>query len=739
MKQFFKVFIAIFLISQSIFGQNYSVKFDLSDFELLEDKGLVYIKASNDAYVLLEDTSLPALPYKIVNILLPNETELENFTFSTNQTVYRENIILGKNPEVVPISMLDEVKGTNESKTYSNAVYPKKNMVYTNTNNFRGYSYASFIVTPFVFNASQSTLSFINEIQITVSVKSSPSKIYHQYGEFDMINDILLNSKDETLFYGENRKTTRTVTDTVTYLIITSPYLEKDFLPLKAWKIQKGIRTDIITVDDIMNNYTGESIQLKIKNCIKDYYENHGLKYVLMGGDEYIVPVQRCYRECGDIEDNTIPCDLFYACLGEQFDWDYNGNGIIGEGDDRVDLSPEVYISRVPVRSRNNVNAFISKTKKYEINPALTNYVNKILLAGTKLWEIWDGKSDAHHWSELLYSSEIEQEWNGNKTEFFDTGTDFTGGSNYDLTYDHLKTQIDNGYHFIHMATHGVSTGWRMETGNRYSSTTALEQENANTSIIITMACHTNAFDQADTCLSEAFLKNPNGGCVVFWGSSREGWGPSNPSLYNQGASFEYNKIFFRKLFTDTNVSFAYLTSKTKQSYSSMSLESYKWLQYSLNAIGDAEIPIYTDNPNQFTNVSITSTSTGITVNTGGISGCRISVTSNGDFGASYFRVAENVSQASFSNLPANYVVTITKKNYVPYRTTPDVYLQNCTINNDAYYYGNSIFVGAHVTTAVPQGNVYFTNNASITLEAENNVYLDSDVEVQDGVNLNME
>lgn len=43
------------------------------------------------------------------------------------------------------------------------------------------------------------------------------------------------------------------------------------------------------------------------------------------------------------------------------------------------------------------------------------------------------------------------------------------------------------------------------------------------------------------------------------------------------------------------------------------------------------------------------------------------------------------------------------------------------------------------ITTAVPQGNVYFTNNASITLDAENNVYLDSDVEVQTGVKLNIE
>ena len=35
--------------------------------------------------------------------------------------------------------------------------------------------------------------------------------------------------------------------------------------------------------------------------------------------------------------------------------------------------------------------------------------------------------------------------------------------------------------------------------------------------------------------------------------------------------------------------------------------------------------------------------------------------------------------------------------------------------------------------------NVYFTNNANVTLESENNVYLDTDVEVQSGVKLNIE
>ena len=739
MKKILKYVVVALFISQSALGQNYKISFNPSDFELVENKGIVTIKTTGGKYVYAEDTSLPALPYKMVNILLPKDCELNNFTFSTKKQTFRNNVILAKNPEFISSPTHEKIKEV-EGLRYDKKSYPEENVTYSNTSISRGYVYASFLITPFIYNVEQSRLDFIGEIQINITVKSAPSTIKHQYGETESLKDFFLNSNDIEKYYGANIKSESNVIDTISYLIITSQELKSSFLPLKAWKIQKGIRTDIITTNEIYSNYSGVTNQLKIKNCLKDYYENHALKYALMGGDEYIVPIQRCYGECGTLKDNTIPCDLFYACFDNQFDWDYNGNDTIGEFYyDRMDLSPEVYISRVPVRTDEHVKAFLSKTKKYELYPALTNYINKMLLAGAELSNTWDGKSDAHHWSEYIYDNYISPIWNGVKTKFYDTGTDFIGGSDYDLTCSNLQSQLNLGYHYVHMASHGYNTYWFLENYEIYSSTTASSQTNLNSSVIITSACHTNAFDNAEPCLSEAFLRNENGGCIVYWGSSREGWGYNSTSLTNYGPSLTYNRDFFQNLFSQTNSSFAKITSLTKSYYANSVNPAYIWLQYTLNAIGDPELPLYTDNPIQFSNVTITPTTTGITVNTGGISGCRIAVTSNGDFGASYFRVAENVSQATFSNLPINYIVTITKKNHVPYRSAPDIYLQNCTISSDAYYYGNNIFAGEHVTTAVPYGNVYFTNNANVTLEAENNVYLDTDVEVQSGVILNIE
>jgi hypothetical protein len=444
------------------------------------------------------------------------------------------------------------------------------------------------------------------------------------------------------------------------------------FKPLITWKIQKGIRSKTLSLEEIYAKYSGSTNQLKIKNCLKDYYENHQLKWVLLGGDNTVVPIQECYGSCSGYTDNTMPCDLFYACFDNAFDWNANGNNIVGELDDKVDLNPEIYISRLPIRTIEQITAFVNKLLKYEKQPSTLNYVKKMLFIGTQLWNTWNGQSDAHQWSEKIYNDYIADVWNGTKYRFYDTGTDFTGDASYDLNSSNLQTQINNGYHFLHVATHGSNTIWSMETGSNYNSTNASALQNGNASIIVTMACYTNAFDQSsDPCLSEAFIRNSTGACIAYWGSSRYGWGVA-AEVSTLFSSFLYDAYFYDQLFKGLPASdsykFAAITTTAKQRLvnSSNSYSSYRWLQYTLNAIGDPEMPIFTDNPLSFSNITISQNGTTVTVNSGGISGCTIALTSS-DAGTSYFEVAKDVSSYTFNNVNVPYCVSVTKHNYIPF------------------------------------------------------------------------
>ncbi|MCP4712026.1 MAG: hypothetical protein GY869_25680, partial [Planctomycetes bacterium] len=294
--------------------------------------------------------------------------------------------------------------------------------------------------------------------------------------------------------------------------------------------------------------------QLKIKNCIYDFYQNQGTVWVLLGGDDTVVPDQDTFGSVsgGSYTDTTIPCDLFYACFDNQFDWDADTDGIVGETDDNIDMAPEVIIGRAPVRSTTDVSAFVDKTLNYEQNPPTSNFANQMLVTGLKLWHILDdNRSDADWKGEKMRDEYITPNWNGTSYRLYDTNTDF-GGPSYDVTADHISDRLNDGYNHFFMATHGNQTIWSTESGSYFYSSHAQNLTNVGKQgIIVTIACITNAFENGkygnDPCLSEGFIRNPNGGAVGYWGSSRYGWGYHG---YNHGSSFQYADYFYQYLFS---------------------------------------------------------------------------------------------------------------------------------------------------------------------------------------------
>ncbi|MFW5701053.1 MAG: C25 family cysteine peptidase, partial [Cyclobacteriaceae bacterium] len=485
------------------------------------------------------------------------------------------------------------------------------------------YYIAAFSVCPFIYDTQNRSLQLITEINLSFDLNEnvttkSASLSRKRYDMESVVKSLVVNPKEIATLYPETDEMSSTKSTTidrdVDYLIITDESLIDFFVPLKAWKIRKGINTVILSTNYIYSNYTGTTNQLKIKRCLQDYYENKNLKWSLLGGDNTVVPVQGCYGKYSSSTDFTIPCDLFYSCFDNAFDWDADNDGIIGETTDNIDMAPEIYISRAPIRTEAHVTTFVNKVIGYETNPASTSYVETMLLTGTNLFDSYNsaGESDAHWKNEQMYLNYISPQWSGIKTKFYDTGTDFTGGASYDLTASNLQSKLNNGYHFVHMATHGGQTSWSMETGISYHSINAQNQTNSKHSLIVTMACNTNAFDDAkftsDPCLSEAFLRNPNGGCILYWGSSRHGWSVS---------SWDFSSRFFQNFFsgspTAESYKFGAVTAISKSYYisSSSSYSSAKrWLQFSQNAIGDPELPIYTKNPSNFTTISVTDNGT---------------------------------------------------------------------------------------------------------------------------------
>ena len=199
--------------------------------------------------------------------------------------------------------------------------------------------------------------------------------------------------------------------------------------------------------------------------------------------------------------------------------------------------------------------------------------------------------------------------------------------------------------------------------------------------IITTIACSTNCFDGAEPCLSEAFIRHPIGGAIAYLGCSRAGW--ENYGFTSLGPSYQLNAKFFEILFSNVSNHFSEIVKLVKIYYKSHALanNTYRWIVLGNNAIGDAELPIFTTTPNSFNDIILEKNNANLVVNTGGVDSCTITV-SNIDYGGEYYCTYTNVSSAIFTNLPSVYTVVVTKDNYIPYIHKDGCIIANEVVNN---------------------------------------------------------
>jgi hypothetical protein len=242
------------------------------------------------------------------------------------------------------------------------------------------------------------------------------------------------------------------------YLIITNSELANAFQALADHKIARGLEAAVLTTDYIYSHYEGIDNQEKIKNCILDYATNQGAIWVLLGGDDTVVPDRNCYAAVqtlsGLYQDNTIPTDLYYGGL-DDLDWNDDSDDRWCEVEDSIDLYPDVFVGRAPVRSTTEADSFVEKTIRYVTNPPTSHFAERALLCGVKMWRTWGGRSDAHWRSENMWENCMAPYWGGTRYRLYDTDTDF-GGAGHQVSAPHLKEHIDAGYGIVFVDIHHV-------------------------------------------------------------------------------------------------------------------------------------------------------------------------------------------------------------------------------------------------------------------------------------------
>ena len=535
------VYLLVILTTCQLFGMtslHITKQFNLAEFKITQNDNKMTEIDTDLMDVYFGEPYMPSIPEFEIRYALPCNTTIDSIKYIATKVKIGENIVLSTN--YPPVHFNDSWDSTNmiSRPTYPLGVYPQTACKIRDVTSWNTINVAYIRISPFEYNAAEKTLYFRESFQIEMTLKElarneQPNKKKISPSISTIVKSIVDNPEQvDDYLYDDNPLVSQPISsadsddsDNVEYLIITSDSLAASFEPLRRWRERTGLHSRIVTTEEVYSASNLPTCQQKIKSYIQRLYTNKNLTYVLLGGDDTVVPTQYCQAKVTSVDSvhtDFIPSDVFYASTEGSFDWDANKNGIVGEKDeDGVSQSLSLYVSRLPARTSKDVKSMIDKILSYEKHP---QWHGKMLLAGNKLTHNPNDEyqNDAELQSIQMYRAYVDRGWTGDTVCFFDSHTSFEGDATFDVTPSNFHKVIGGGYEFITMASHGNTDRWSMESEGAYTSALASTLTNKGNSIFFTASCNTNAFDHNETqfasgCLSESLLRNPNSGiCLLY-------------------------------------------------------------------------------------------------------------------------------------------------------------------------------------------------------------------------------
>lgn len=733
--------------------------FQPTDFVISEQNGLLSIDSYKYAIQYGSNASEPALPLILFHVLIGGDEDFAGINISYHDVLSSKGVQVQCNPTYAPRTLISQTPPRITPENYSKGCYPSEYVKYTGTHNVDGYRYISFFVSPFVFLTQEKELFLHEKVVLDIQLEQK-TKNEARAGRAmrNAIKSIIINKDDMAKMYPEpKREMTRTglaPEDEFDYLIITRDSLKDAFQKLADWKTRRGVPTRIITMEHIdttfaePNNHLQIHTPLSVKKGIKHYYCYNHIKYVLIGGDDDMIPAELCYVEHPDVTPypyHNAASDLYYACLNHPIDWDYyNHNYTFAEYDDLIDMHPVVAVSRLSVSSNYDAQNQIKRIIDYERGPGVNEWNNKYLSVGCAIdtLNLFDGLTDVCKKGQK-YKDSLEH-YISETFMLYDSLTSHTNNANYDVTPEHFKEQLENGYSFIQFDGHGDFDCFKIERPYYFYNQDAYDFSNPVYSMIVTSACKTNGFNF--NSLSESFMRNPQGKIIAYWGGTLETIGHV-PECGLTDLDY-INLYIYKYLFEDSVYNLGDAVNAVRLKFITEGnmpyTNAYRWNLLSLNLLGDPEMPIYTKAPMEFEGLDINIINDeqlyfGFANDNNDFSYFDICIMSLEDNGESFYTIIPHVAIGTVLNLPPghDYSVCATQPGFKPFLL--NVYrrgfVQNDTIANESLVWSNQAMIGRDVTTTKPQGPVVVEKD-QMTIKAPNGVTIKNNFTLKKGASL---
>ncbi len=516
----------------------WTVSFDPGSLALGRDGCFTLVQA--DGMQIGGDPGTPLLPSRPVALVIdPGAVDVE-FTVSFSDPE-RVDVPSALSPAGTPGpigSGLSRPSRTPDPSVYlSEDPWPRSGVSGARTGHLGGFSVASCVITPWEYRPLSNELTLFRTARIRLewdgSAPVNPLTV-EQIRSAEARVALLVDNAEEVASHRPPVRPGR-AGDAVWTAICDSSSTEA-LEPLRAmWEDSPG-SASILTIQEIEQASAGADSAERLRNAIRDLWLEHGAVYVLLAGDESLVPARIVRTLCEGLLDNA-PVDHYFSDLDG--DWDLSGDEVYGQPEDSLDLYMDVLLGRALFSTAGQADVFVQKTIGYATDPPGGSWSTTALLCGAMLFEeigYIGGKSCDTLSAALPASWEVIRVYE--EPSVLD-------GSDTHIEY------LQDGTGWNYYAGHGNVNGvwWSDPPYTMMSVSLAQDLSNGTrTGIHTSIACHPGDFCDYLQCCAEALLQNPDGGAVSVTFNTTYGWEGYWPEM---GASEWMCILFTRAVFLD--------------------------------------------------------------------------------------------------------------------------------------------------------------------------------------------
>jgi hypothetical protein len=603
----------------------YQVFFSQSDLSFKQANGFDIVRLAD--CVGSQDVGYPDLPAKLIHLILP-----EHGRATSVSVIERDRVELQGEYLVAPRQADNKTDDASrrepikpDPQVYgSDSLYPGQPVEIIEQGYLGGSHLVTLAVHPLQYQPLSRRLFLHTRLKLKVETEGSgliPSssqvrrrslqarRLYER-----ILNRFVDNKIDVPNLIGGNSQPAPSGSDSgdsssYLYLVVTSPELESSFLPLVEWKTKKGVPSAIVTLDSILANYSGRDDAEKLRNFLIQAY-GEGTVWVLLGGDEDVVPVRYAYPTNTSTPPSTTDrqiCDLYFSDVDGE--WDLDNDDVWGEPQhDNPDIYPDLFVGRVPCSDTAEAGAFVQKLLSYEKNPGngQSDYLMRALWMSSDQMADWDAGTGQHN----LVAPYIPSNFYQDLTTLIESPTgdaENPVGPNGETCVE----VMNQGWGIIGVLAHGKANGFVAKSNFTNGSPKSwvltvpgaedghghmpLLENQDKYGIMYSISCSQSAIDVdkyiylgGEPCVGEFYPLVSEKGGVAFLGYSRWGWVSISYKLFEK---------FLEHLFEpDLGHHIGVAEALSRCAY-----PSYRDIDYGHNLFGDPEMPVWTETPGNMT------------------------------------------------------------------------------------------------------------------------------------------